>query len=225
MSLTPLPWSHSSLSTFVNCPRQYYEVKVIKSVKDEPGEAALWGDYVHKEFEKSLLAYGAPLPNDLRQFQPYIDRLAGMSGKQMIELKLGLNAAKQPCDFLADDVWTRGIIDYLNVKGDRALVVDHKTGKIKPSRQLVQNALMIFAHFPAVQTVDVVFYWLKFNDKTHRTYTRDQIPEMWAEYEDDLAAYEQAFRLDTWVERPSGLCYGWCPVTHCPHWAPKKRRR
>lgn len=221
--MRPLPWSHSSLTTFNNCPRQFYEVKVIKSVKDEPGEAARWGDYVHKEFEKSLLNYGAPLPSDLAKYQPYIDRLAGLPGKQMIELKLGLNAAKQPCGFLDEGVWTRGIIDYLNVNGSRALVVDHKTGKIKESKQLVQNALMIFAHFPKVEQVDVVFYWLKFNKKTHRTYTRGQIPELWALYDGELSAYEQAFDLDIWPEHPGGLCNGWCPVKHCEFWRPKRR--
>lgn len=224
MSQQPLPWSHSSLSTFTSCPKKFYHLKVVKDVVDSPpGEAALWGDYLHKTFEKALKT-GDLLPTELAQYQPYIDKLVKLKGdgEAHVELKLGLNAQRGPTDFFANDVWSRGIIDYLVIRGSRAVCIDFKTGKVKPTKQLLQNALMVFAHYPRVQQVDTIFEWLKFGSNTHEVFHRENIPQMWSQYDQELASYALAFRQDIWPARQSGLCRGWCPVTTCPHWRPKK---
>ena len=43
--------SHTSMSCFATCPRQYEAKYVTKEVKFEQGEAAAWGDEVHKALE------------------------------------------------------------------------------------------------------------------------------------------------------------------------------
>ena len=46
-----IQWSYSSLKDFTNCPRQYYEVKVAKSVVKKVTEQMLYGTEVHKAVE------------------------------------------------------------------------------------------------------------------------------------------------------------------------------
>ena len=40
-------WSYSSISTFKQCPKKYYHLKVAKDVKDIGSEAMLYGNQVH----------------------------------------------------------------------------------------------------------------------------------------------------------------------------------
>jgi hypothetical protein len=50
MSL-PAPWSYSSLSSFLQCPRRFYLTRVVKEVKEPPTQATLWGQEVHSALE------------------------------------------------------------------------------------------------------------------------------------------------------------------------------
>lgn len=220
--MTPLPWSYSSLEKFVNCPKQFYHVKVAKDVKDTIGEAAIWGDRVHKAFEAYLRDKGAiPLADEFRIYTDYLDRLLKIRGTMYIEHQLALDAKLRPCDW--DNAWVRGIADVLHIDGATARALDHKTGKTKAeSRQLILMALLVFYHFPEVTRCKTGFMWLKTGEKTIRTYKREDIPDMWGKFLADLQQYKQAFSTDTWQARQSGLCNGWCPVEKCEHW--KQRR-
>ena len=220
--LEQLPWSHSSLSTFTSCPKKFYELKVAKSVEDSQNEMSIWGSRVHKAFE-DYLTIGTPLPAEMVQFQSYIDSIKSIDGTQMIEVQLALTKQKKPHDFY-DKPWVRGIIDVLIVRGTKALIIDHKLGKIKPSTQLLLNALLVFAHYPGVNEVRTVFSWLQFNQSTKAVYYRKDIDSLWQQFEREITPYEFAFKSNIWVTRPSGLCNGWCPVESCAHWRPKRVR-
>lgn len=222
--MTPLPWSHSSLEKFVSCPKQFYHIKVVKDVKDSKGEAAIWGDRVHKAFETYLRSGGeTPLAEEFKQYQDYLDRLLLGAGKLYVEQQFALDSKLRPCDW--DSAWVRGIADVLHVHGHTARALDHKTGKTKPdSRQLVLMALLVFYHFPEVLRCKTGFMWLKTGENTIRTYKREEIPDMWGKFLADLQQYKQAFNTDTWQARQSGLCNGWCPVEKCEHWKQGKRK-
>jgi hypothetical protein len=221
----PLPWSHSSLTSFVNCPKQYYEVKVIKRVKDVEGEAAQWGNRVHEAFEL-YLRDGVALDEELEQYRGYLDAIKSVRGELFVEQELALNTKLQPCDFYSSDTWVRGICDVLHIQEHRALAMDHKTGKRKAdSRQMKLMALLIFAHYPQVEEVKVGFFWLKTHEKDTDKFVRAQIPQLWLEFMPDLQQFRVAFENDVWQPRQSGLCYGWCPVTTCEFWKPKSTNR
>jgi hypothetical protein len=70
MSKTPA-WSFSALSNFVTCPHQYHEVRVLENYKDEPGEVALWGTYVHKCIE-DLVMLGITFPENVHTYVPQV---------------------------------------------------------------------------------------------------------------------------------------------------------
>ena len=224
---TPKPWSHSALDDFVNCPRSYYEKRIAKSVTEERSEQMIWGEEVHKAFELRQLngKKVSPLPEALQIHEPFMQRLKAMPGMRWTEQKVGFNRKAEPCDFFAEDVWCRLIIDYKKVHENFAVIVDYKTGKPHNKfKQLKLCALHTFADHPDVDTVSVMYYWTKTQTTTMENYTRDQIPELWAPFVPDLRQYAQAFKEDVWQPRPSGLCNGWCPVKDCEFWKPKRNK-
>lgn len=234
--MKPLPWSHSALSDFNNCPKAYYHKRVAKDVVDPPNDAGLAGDFIHKAFEAYLMA-GTPLPavypNHIREwpegikppafYKEYLDALLASSGQIYVEGKYAINAKFEPVDFFADDVWCRGILDVLHLNGAKARILDHKTGKRKQdTRQLKLNALLVFIHHPEVQVVKTGYMWLKDMVLDTETYIRADESALWDEYMPDLTRYRTAFKQEVFVPRQSGLCNGWCPVRQCEFWRPKR---
>jgi hypothetical protein len=239
--MKPLPWSHSALSDFNNCPKAYHHKRVLKDVVDPPNPAGIHGDYVHKEFEKYLNAkrdtytivtvggqsnaVDPDLPDDLEVYRDYLNSVAGMSGEMHVECKYAINTKMEPCDFFAADVWCRGILDVLHLNKQTARVLDHKTGKRKmDTRQLKLNALLVFIHHPEVMVVRTGYMWLKDNLLDTEDYVRANESALWQEFMPDLVRYKTAFKQEVFVPRPSGLCNGWCPVQTCEYWKPKRSR-
>ena len=232
--MQPKPWSISSLDRFDNCPKQYNAVVVAKRVKDDMGAAADYGNYIHEHFEH-YLRDRTPLPttnpmhfNGERTpayYQAYCDYLLTLPGEHRIEMKLALNKKLEPCDFWSPDVWVRGKADFLALDGVIARGIDHKTGKRKPSRQMTLMALLLFHHFPEIEEVRTAFFWLKVNERDTGKYVRADIPAMWNQFVTSLNQYKLAYHTDKWQARESGLCHGWCPVTDCAFWKPKRPPR
>jgi ATP-dependent exoDNAse (exonuclease V) beta subunit len=222
--MKPLPWSHSRLEDFKNCPRAFAEKQVFKSVVEEKGEATIWGERVHKHFEE-YLTDRTVLPAELLCHVPYLNKLMAMEGKLTVEEKIALNLAGTPCEFFGDSVWFRGVIDVKIVNKNRAWIVDHKTGKQHTKfGQLRLFALHTFVAHPEVDQVWAEYYWTQTMSRTNEMYFRDEIEKMWAAFIPDLKQYAQAFREEVWQPRQSGLCNGWCPVTGCEFWRPKRRK-
>lgn len=222
--MTPQPWSHSRLSSFENCPRQFYELQIAKSVQDVRGEAVIWGEEVHRHFEKRLLD-GVALPANLEAHEEFMGYLDGLPGHKMVEERIALDRSLNPCGFFDKSVWYRGVIDYGKVHDTTARIVDHKTGKYHSKfGQLKLFAIHTFIRYPAVQTVRAEYYWTQTMGTNGETYTRDQMGALWREFLPSLKQYAQAFQEDVWQPRQSGLCNGWCPVTGCEFWKPKRKR-
>lgn len=232
----PKPWSHTALSDFISCPRQFYAKRVAKThVEEEKSPHQIWGEYVHKQFEDYQNGDITELPPDLRSHQKYMDRLKNREGHHFCELKCGIGRVGKelkPTHFFADNVWWRGVIDYLKVNGDSALIVDYKTGKPHNKfDQLDLFAIHTFMMHPDVEHIRGEFYWTKIEDVTKKVYTREGAQQMWEPFLPHLSQYAQAFKTDTWPPRQSGLCTKWCPVIECefngktnPHLYSKRRR-
>ena len=221
--MKPLPWSHSTLEAVKTCPKQFYHVKVAKDVKETFNYMRDWGSRAHKAIEVALKGDGV-LESEFQSYQWYVDTLVAFQGQKMVEHKLGIAKDYGKIGFFDKDVWARCVIDYLVVKDNKALIVDHKMGKKKPSKQLTQNALLVFHNYPDVKVCYTSFSWLNedVRDATNKVHTRDEVPELWAGYENDLCTYNRAFEEELWVPKPSGLCNGWCPVTSCQYWREKR---
>lgn len=234
----PLPWSHSTLSGFETCARQYEEIKVLRNYQDKKNDASLWGDEFHKIAEdyiaKAILIHeagvpaggvgahhavhaGVPLlPDSMLQYQKYLDQFVYRPGTTLVEREYGLDVTLKPIPFLDNNVWMRGIIDVLTLSGREAWVDDHKTGKRKKdAQQLIVFALLVFYHHPEVQTVYTRFHWVAEGTSDGETYHRHQIDELWATLVPKLQRYAHAFHTGVFKPSPSGLCKKHCSVETC----------
>jgi len=146
-------WSFSSLKDYVNCPRQYHEVKVLKNYTKRATEQMLYGTAVHKACE-DYVGEGVPLAKNYEHFKPVLDALLEIPGTRLPEYQMALDVDRKPCKY-SKGYWVRGIVDLLIVDGDMAHIVDYKTGsnKYPDPKQLRLMALMTFAHFPEVKPV------------------------------------------------------------------------
>lgn len=206
------PWTYSHLESFETCPRRHYHLKVVQDIAEPPSLHVEWGSKVHAAFEAWIMK-GEPLPDGMTQWQPLADKLAKLPGEKRCEFKMALDRNFQPTDW--KNSWTRGVVDLLVVHKDRAVIADYKTGKRKPTEQLDLYAAYTFAHYPQVNIVITAFVWLKDKKIDKKEIHRDEVPMIWSEFLPRVRRLESAFERDSWPERPSGLCRGWCPVTSC----------
>ena len=224
--MKPIPLAFSILERFINCPKQFHDVKVTHDFEDTPNETNLWGNYVHEEFEKYLSAKGTqPLPENLAIYQGYLDGILRQPGEMHVEWKMAVDTRLEECSFWDKGCFLRGVQDVVHITGTRASMIDHKTGKRKPrSKQMKMAALLLFLVRKDIERCRVAFAWLKTNEFDAEEFTRADIPDLWNAFMSDIKQYQQAFAQDIWQPRQSGLCHGWCPVTSCEYWKPKRMR-
>lgn len=217
MEQSEIKWSYSGLKDYINCPKQYQQVKVLKNFTKAATKQMLYGTEVHKALE-DYVAEGKPLAKNYEQFAEQLDPLVDMEGTKYPEHKMALTFDKTACDFYAKDYWVRGIADLLVVNGDKAFIVDYKTGsnKYPDLKQLQLMALMTFAHFPEVQTIHAGLLFVMHKHFINDTYTRDRIDDYWKEFWWNLERLHNSHVTDTWQPNPTPLC-GWCPVKTCEY--------
>ena len=114
--------------------------------------------------------------------------------------------------------WVRGIADLLVVNGDKAFIVDYKTGsnKYPDLKQLQLMALMTFAHFEQVQTIHAGLLFVMHEHFIPDSYTRDRIDDYWKDFWWNLERLHNSHVTGTWQANPTPLC-GWCPVRSCEY--------
>lgn len=228
---SPKPWSPSALSEIENCPKQYHEVRVKRSVKSASHEQNQWGDYVHTSFEKFFDSDANILPGDLGIHREYLETLHAKDGIFWTEQKVAFDKKAQPTTWEArvEDIWGRFKIDYKKVDMHAgtpiAWVRDWKSGKQKDEfLQLSIYALHTFAQHP-VDLVDVRYYWTQSQTETRKIYGRAEVPALWAVVIPKLVRFRDHFRNEAWPPKQSGLCHGWCPVEDCEFWSPKREKK
>lgn len=208
-------WSYSSLKDYLNCPKQYFHVKVAKDFVKTQTQQMLYGTEVHKALE-DYVRDGTPLAKNYQQYQAALDALLAIEGTRYPEHKMALGVDKKPCEFDDEKRWVRGIVDLLIVDGESAYIVDYKTGsnKYPDPKQLKLMALMTYAHFPAVRSIKAGLLFITRNAFVPEEYERDEIDRLWNEFLPSLKRLEMAYENSLWPPTPSGLC-GWCPVSSC----------
>jgi hypothetical protein len=222
--MQPAPWSYTRLADFKNCPRQFYEKHVAKSFVDEGSEASIWGNRVHTAFEERLKD-GVVLSPELAQHEPAMQWLEQLPGTLSVEEDVALDTCGKPCGKWDANVWFRGVIDVLIVDEDEAFIRDWKTGKSHHDfTQLNLFAIHTFLAYPEVQRIRAEYYWTQTHSRSGATFERANMATLWKPFLNDLKQYAQAFQTDTWQPRQSGLCRGWCQVTDCEFWSPRRSK-
>lgn len=216
-------WSFSGLKDFINCPRQYHEVKVLRKFAKEPTEQMLYGTAVHAALE-DYVRDGTPLAKNYERFKPMLDVLMELPGTRYAEHKMALTKDREPCGFDAEDYWVRGIADLMIIDGSDALILDYKTGSARypDLRQMKLMALMVFIHFPQVTNIRAGLVFVMHGNIVSEDYSRDMIESMWDVFLPTLTRLEAAHESGAWSPNPTPLC-GWCPVDTCEFHQRKRR--
>lgn len=211
-------WSYSALNNYTTCPRQYHALRVEKRYKQEETIHTQWGNDVHKAIEETLKT-DTPLPARMSAYSDIVNRIKQSNIEFYVEQKLGVTEQHEACGFFDPKCWSRAIVDYLGVNGNKALDLDWKTGKRKEgSKQLVLSAAIVFANFPQIDTITTGFVWLQEGGKiSTKVFFREDLQAMWKTFEAELRNMAWSYEHDNWPPKPSGLCGKWCPVTDCEH--------
>ena len=209
--------SYSAIKAFQQCPRQFHEVRILKKYKSSPTEATMYGERVHKAFEDYIMGREELAP-EFSQFRSYVDPLKTFPGELLCEQKMGIRKDFSPCGFFDDDVWFRGIPDFLSIDtaSGVARVGDFKTGKssrFADSSQLELMAAMVMQHYPEIHKVKGALLFVVAGDVLRSQYTRSQLPDILSRW---AGHAEQVETATVWNPKSSGLCK-FCPVTTCEY--------
>jgi len=211
--------SPSSLLNFETCPHQFYRLRIVRDVEpDPPGPALQIGKRDHASFESRLSKAPMGLPPHLLPWEALCAKLEAGCDFMYCEVPLALTENLEPCVYKHPQAWLRGYVDFLGIKGDRAIIIDWKTGKRRPKPlQLQVYALAVLVGNPKIQNVTAMFVWTREGAHDTYTYSRADLPELTTSVLEACAPVDRALREDVWEKRPSGLCHKWCPVVDCEH--------
>lgn len=211
-------WSFSALSTYRQCAKKYFHLRVAKDVKDDDSQFAGEGKLIHDALKKRVIGDVA-LPIELRHLEKMAAKLANARGEKRGELQLAINADFEPVDWFAKDAWCRAIIDLLILpKPDTALIIDYKTGKRKDEfEQLKLCAAVLSAFMPEIEHFKLVYLWTKSRQMTPPlVMEKHHMQGVWSDVMPQLDEIAAAMRTTSFPATQSPLC-GWCPVKQCPH--------
>ena len=136
----------------------------------------------------------------------------------MPEQKLALNREFEPTGYFDPDVFVRAILDYVKVHKNRALIVDHKTGKMfEGYDQLELAAACISPYMPEITEFRLAYYWTKEKKLTHKKLEAVDLPEVWNKFLPRVQRLQNSFDKDSWPTKYNGLCRNWCGYKECPH--------
>lgn len=227
----PFAWSFSAIDNFMTCARKHYRQSVLKDITDQTqfrGE----GQEVHRIMNDRLV-HARPLPAHMTKWERWIEEfLSDVERPASVlkgEGKFAFTEDFEECGYFdkVKKVWCRVVIDALKVKGEKAVVWDWKTGRVKPDTdQLMLYATTVFIHYPKVKEVTAALVFLKEDTGPHIPrnnclhevlITRADLAPFWGKYIHKVGALEKAWLTNDWPPNPSGLCKNHCAVYDCPH--------
>ena len=209
-------WSYSALKNYETCPRRYYNYNVSKDVKEPESDAIKQGHALHAAFDARVKS-GTSLPLGMGMHEGMLAKLAAAPGATYTEQKLALASDFSPAKFFSKNAWFRTVLDYTNVNGERATVIDYKTGR--PSEDMTQlqlAAATTFAHDARVQRVRVALAFVSHDHIERATFVRQDTTEIWGEILPRVKKLVEARQKQDYPPKPGGLCRKWCAVTSCP---------
>jgi CRISPR/Cas system-associated exonuclease Cas4 (RecB family) len=216
-----MAYSYSAMKTFSNCPRRYYEEKVIKIHPHKDTESTLYGKDVHEACEL-YIRDDKPLGGHSR-FQAILDSLKSIKGDKHCEMELAVCKDGKAVAFDDENAKFRGIADLVILDGARAYVFDYKTGsdKYPDTAQLELMALFLMAKYPEINEVKAALLFILHGTVIKATYHKRDELNMWKLWHKKVTTIQAVTESGVWPERSSGLC-PWCPCTTCPSWKPRR---
>jgi hypothetical protein len=194
---------------------------VAKDHKEPETDALMYGKQLHEAAE-FYIGKDTPLPPQFAFIKGSLDLLKtlGEGGEFLCEYRMGLTRDLEPCDFFDKDVWWRGVADLVIIKGDKAYMVDYKTGKSSryaDTKQLEILSLALFKHKPNIKLVKGGLLFLVASDFVKVDYEGSQQSEPWVKWLNETKQLEAAYENDVWNPKPNFSCKQYCAVVNCLH--------
>lgn len=212
-------WSYSSISLFQQCPRKYYRLRIVKDIVEPPQQHLIYGTKVHEAAE-NYVCKDKSLDPKYGFLKPTLDALKSLPGMKLCEYEMGITKEFKPCGFYDENVWFRGIADLLVIDEDRAHLVDYKTSKSSQyadRKQLELLALLVFKHFPHVESIKAGLVFVVAEDLVKAAYTQEVQEKAWAKWLPEIQRLEKAMETNVWNPVPNFTCRKFCPVHDCEH--------
>lgn len=221
----PAPsFSYSSLSQFINCPKQYEAHKVLKYIPFTDTEATLYGKDLHLAAEH-YIGSGTPLPEKYNYIKSYLDALNAIKGDKFCELELGIsfqNGEYAYCEFEDKNRYWRGIADLviINEPAEKAYIVDYKTGKsakYADTKQLGLLAAAIFLKYPNIKLIKGMLLFVVSRETVKEDFIYEERFKIFDKLKEPLLRREISYETGVFNATPNGLCKNFCMATRCIH--------
>lgn len=209
------PLGYSKYEMFDQCERKYDVIHVSKLVGDTgKHNAAYAGQDVHKQLELYCKDEITKTEADLiTEYLDIANKVKALKGEKLYEQQLAINKDFEKCEwFDKEDVLNRAIIDVLIINGKQAAAIDWKTGKKRDELvfQMELYALTIFIHYPEVEKIHTILYYLKDRLKSTKIFTRADMARIKQTVINKTIKIYETIDADSFKAKKSPLCK-WCP--------------
>ena len=214
----PFSWSFSRLNDFENCPKKYAEASFYCTAPYVQTPEGAWGDRVHKAAE--MFMKGIPHKDEeaLLPVEPYCTQIIRSGCHTEAELEIALTRDLKLTNWFSGAAWLRIKIDLIvEISKIVSSVVDWKTGRtIKHDQdQLRLAAAVLNILRPHIKQYKGAYIWTQHKKVVPiDPIDASECPAIWEGFIARVYRMEEAWRLERFPARPSGLC-PWCPSPNC----------
>lgn len=221
-----LSWSR--LSTYRQCPYKFKSQYIDKDYPDDSDNPHfVRGKRIHKQLEDYVLCktsdkVGLVPPNLSAEAQnavKMIDNVIENYDMVVPERQLATNQDWNKCDWFAKPtvVKYRCIIDAMAIRGTEALVLDYKTGKVRPYDedfgQLHISAAMVMSIVPTINKITSAYLFVDHKQTIKIDVTRDELPQLVEQFDKEHA---QVNADKEFAATKNKYCH-WCDIKdRCP---------
>lgn len=204
--------SPSDIDNYEGCPKRWHLKRILKDprFKFHVTEAISHGNVTHERLER-YVKYDEVLPDHVLYLLPLFQFLRADGYELFAELECAVDQDWQVRGWWDKDVYLRGKVDLIALKGTEAIVIDYKTGKRKTDpTQLKIYGLIIMAVL-GLTHVKSYYLWTKTQESDDFEVTPETFPKIKSEIIDRIERMRTAYEKSEFPARTTPLC-GWCPA-------------
>lgn len=223
-------WSWSRLHLFEQCPKKYFLQNVAKApnFKFQPNKATERGERIHKLFEdaaKNIVAIkeatpgtdtmpDPAYPEEIYRYIKTLYKLIGKADDIIIENKTAKDVDGDTVPYFSSKTWLRYAMDFGVRIGDKAILLDWKTGKNWGATDQLKLMAVIAMRYmwPEVNTISSYYVFVDQNETVKETYHRKDLDSMWADFMERVDNLQEAYNHSDFPACANRFCRN-CPAT------------
>lgn len=227
----PIAISHSRLSTYQQCPRKFQLQFIKKAFPDDSNNPHfVRGNSLHEQMEAASNALvkrrskpDTPLPplvEECRNAVPIVEKIVNTYDTVAAEQQVAIDASLKRTGWFDKTAMFRAIFDLVAVNTDEALLVDWKTGKVRPydgwGGQLHMAGWIGMCIFPDIDKVTSFYAYLDHRKSAPIALTRDKDFDRLTDHY--VSEFMRINRDEEFEPRLNKYCK-WCSATvaQCPN--------